>query len=506
MTALAPQALAIALGVLVLAEGAYLFLRKRFPAFRPRLTYHLWALALATLAALAFAGLDLEARLGTKLLMAAVLVLSAVVLYALVEALVLLRPWNAELGPSMPKLARDVLGLVIVVAVALWAATAILDQPLAPLLVSSTVVSAVIGLALQDTLKNIFSGMALDLEKPFQPGDWLLIDGELRAQVIEMSWRSTHLRTKEGLDVYEPNANLSVSRLVNYGSGKRSVAFEIRIGLPYGAPPSEVKEILRQAAQSAPGVVHRPPTRVFVESFDDHAITYFLRVWTRRVGAVSRFRDGVNSRLWYALKRHGIDIPFPIRTVHMHAAPDMEKHRGEKALRKATELFSAVDIFRDLDLAIVRRLAGASVRRLFDTGETLVEEGAPGRSLFVLERGAVRVLKADPELGGKQVELAVLGEGAFFGEMSLLTGEPRSATIVAREHTGVLELGKEAMAAALEEDPRVAESLSEALARRQRDTAATLEGERGRAAAARAPADSKTLLRRIRTFFSLSRG
>lgn len=105
MTALAPQALAIALGVLVLAEGAYLFLRKRFPAFRPRLTYHLWALALATLAALAFAGLDLEARLGTKLLMAAVLVLSAVVLYALVEALVLLRPWNAELGPSMPSCA-----------------------------------------------------------------------------------------------------------------------------------------------------------------------------------------------------------------------------------------------------------------------------------------------------------------------------------------------------------------------------------------------------------------
>ncbi len=502
MTALTPQSLAVGAGALLAAEVAYLLLRKRFPAFRPRLTYHLWAVALAVLAAIAYSGASPEANLGGRLLLAAVLVLSAVVLFALVEALVLLRPWKPDRGPSMPKLARDVLGLAIVVAVALYAATAVLGQPLAPLLVSSTVVSAVIGLALQDTLKNIFSGMALDLEKPFQPGDWLLLDGDVRAQVIEMSWRSTHLRTREGLNIYEPNANLSVSRLVNYGSGKRPVAIEIRVGLPYGAPPAEVKEILREAAQSAPGVVERPPTRVFVESFDDHAITYFLRVWTRRVRAIARIRDAVDSRIWYQLKRHGIEIPFPIRTVHMHEAPDMEKHRGAKALRKATELFSAVDIFRDLDAEVIARLAAASVRRLYDTGETLVEEKAEGGSLFVLERGSVRVLKADPKLGGKQVELAVLGEGAFFGEMSLLTGEPRSATVVARGHCGALELGKGPMAAALEQNPRIAEFLSRALARRQEETAAALEGERGRAAAA-APADSQTLLRRIRTFFSL---
>ncbi len=501
MPAPAPEALAVALGALVLLEGGYLLLRKRFPGFRPRLTYHLWALALATVAALMTVGFELGP--GVRLVLAAAVVLSAVVLFALVDALVLQRPWNAELGPSLPKLARDVLGLVVIVAAALWAAAAILGQALGPLLVSSTVISAVIGLALQDTLKNIFSGMALDLEKPFQPGDWLLIDGQLRAQVVEMSWRSTHLRTREGLDVYEPNANLSVSRLVNYGSGARAVGIELRIGLPYGAPPAEVKEVLRQAAQSAPGVVSRPPTRVFVESFGDHAITYFLRVWTKRVGNLARFRDGVNSRIWYQLKRQGIEIPFPIRTIHMHEAPDMERHRGEKALAKATELFSAVDLFRDLDPQIVRRLAAASQRRLFDAGETLVEENAAGRSLFVLERGSVRVLKADPALGGKQVELAVLGEGAFFGEMSLLTGEPRSATVVAREHCGVLELGKDAMAATLEEDPRIAEFLSQALARRQQETAAALEGERGRAASAAVPADPRTFLRRIRTFFSL---
>ena len=145
-----------------------------------------------------------------------------------------------------------------------------------------------------------------------------------------------------------------------------------------------------------PGALDRPPVRVLLESFDDHAITYFMRVWTRRAANISRFKDGVNSRIWYQLKRHGIDIPFPIRTIHMHEAPDMEQHRQGKALSKASELFSGLDIFQELDAEIVRQLAASSQRRLFDAGEVLVSEGDEGDSLFVVEKGAVRVTKSDP--------------------------------------------------------------------------------------------------------------
>jgi CRP-like cAMP-binding protein len=319
-----------------------------------------------------------------------------------------------------------------------------------------------------------------------------------------MSWRSTHLRTKEGLDVYEPNANLSVSRLINYGSGERPFAVELRIGLPYGAPPAEIKEVLQEAALSAPGALDRPPVRVHLESFDDHAITYFMRVWTRRAANISRFKDGVNSRIWYQLKRHGIEIPFPIRTIHMHEAPDMEEHRQSKALRKASELFSRVDIFRELDDEIVRQLASSSQRKLFDAGEVLVREEEEGDSLFVVEKGAVRVTKSDPEAEGRHVDLAILEEGAFFGEMSLLTGEPRSATIIARDACGVLVLTKQALALTLEADPRIAELLSRALAARRLDTMETLEDHRGKAASEVALEDEQTFLRKIQSFFSLS--
>ena len=167
------------------------------------------------------------------------------------------------------------------------------------------------------------------------------------------------------------------------------------------------------------------------------------------------------------------------------------------------ELFNKIDIFEVLDDEVVRQLGAASKRRLFDAGETLVSEGDEGDSLFVIERGSVRVTKSDPEQDGKSVDLAVLDEGAFFGEMSLLTGEPRSATILAREHCGVLMLGKQALASTLEADPRIAEVLSRVLAARRQDTSETLEDRRGAAADETLQQDERTFLRRIQAFFSL---
>jgi CRP-like cAMP-binding protein len=188
----------------------------------------------------------------------------------------------------------------------------------------------------------------------------------------------------------------------------------------------------------------------------------------------------------------------------MHEAPDMEQHRQAKGLRKAHELFSRIDIFQEPDDEVIRELAAASMRRLFDGGEVLVREDEEGDSLFVIERGAVRVAKSDPEQGGKSIDLAVLDEGAFFGEMSLLTGEPRTATITAREHCGVLILSRDALAPLLAADPRIAESLSRALAARRQDTAATFEDRRAQQLDEAVTDDEKTILRRIRSFFSLA--
>ncbi|MEJ2086000.1 MAG: mechanosensitive ion channel family protein, partial [Acidobacteriota bacterium] len=422
---------------------------------------------------------------------------------ALVDALVLSRPWTVGAPSMVPKLTKDVLRVGILASVAFFAATKILGYPVSAVVVSSTVLSAVVGLALQDTLRNVFSGMALDLEKPFKRGDWLLLDDGTRAQVIDMSWRSVRLRTKEGLEIYEPNGNMAASRLRNHGDGSVPVAVSLSVGLPYGVPPGEAMEILHQAAKSSPATVEAPAVRVFMDSFDNSAITYGLRVWTRRVATLRRFESEINSRIWYSLKRQGIDIPFPIRTVHLHEAPDMAEHRERKALQKAFELFSEVDIFKVVDESIVRQLAASSNRRLYDAGEPLVSEGESGDSLFVIEKGSVQVVKAGEGAAGEPIELAVLDEGAFFGEMSLLTGEPRTATVIAKQHCGVLTVSKDALSPILEANPTIAESFSRALVAREEDTAATLEDHRSSSIEGPGPADEQSILERIRTFFSL---
>ena len=375
-------AVGMALGGFLVLEILFVFF-KRNHNFRLRVLYHLWALSLATLVAQEVLLESPSESLLWRLVAATALLLSAVVLIALVNAFILQRPWRPGAGSMVPKLFLDIFRVAILAGAAMFAWTQILGYPVSAVLVSSTVLSAVIGLAMQDTLKNVFSGMALDLEKPFKRGDWLLLDGIEQVQVIDMSWRSVRLRTKEGVEIYEPNGNIAVSRLINYGNGSRPVAVLLSIGLPYGVPPTEVKGVLKEAAAQTPDALDAPSIRVFLESFDDSCITYRLRVWTQRVSTLGQFREEVNTRIWYGLKRHGIEIPFPIRTVHLHKAPDMADQTERKALLKAYELFSQIDIFQVLDDEVVRQLGATSKRRLFDVGESLVSEGEAGEALVV---------------------------------------------------------------------------------------------------------------------------
>lgn len=503
---MSPLDLAAAVGLGLAAalalELLYLLLRRIGRPPRVRLLYHLWAAAVALTVGLALAGRSEE--VAWKVAVSAAGLLTAWVVFSLVDSLVVQRPWDPARRPMMPKLARDVLRVAVLAAAVLVVAKVVLGYSLEAVLVSSTVLSAVVGLALQDVLKNVFSGMALELERPFQRGDWILLDGQ-PVQVLDTSWRSTRLRSNEGVEFFEPNSTFSTARLTRYGSGAQPVALSFQVGLAYDAPPARVKAALVAAALAAPDALATPPPEAFVEAYGDSAISYRLRVWTRAVGRIQGFRDGVYSRIWYQLQRQGLSVPFPIRTVHVHSARREEREREGSRVERAGRLLGQVDLFRELEPAVLERLARAAALRHYDRHETLVEEGKGGDSLFVVERGRVLVSKSGTSVGTGTVELASLGPGSFFGEMSLLTGEPRSATVTADGPCEVLELSKEALAPILEEDPRLAEVVSAAIAARQASTAATFETRRGRTREAGAgPAEAEaSVLDRIRAFFKL---
>jgi len=495
------KAVAAGIGVFLALEVPLLFLRRSLRSTSSRFLYHLWALAVGAVAFFYYGDLLDSAPRAWQATAALAIVLSALVAFVFLSTFLLARPSGPRGVPAVPKLVRDVLGWIVFVAALLGAVTALEITKLTTVLVSSTVLSAVVGLALQDVLKNLVAGVALQSEGTFATGDWLLLDGQ-PAEVLEMSWRTTHLRNNDGHDIFEPNAALANQRIVNLGSGGRPVAWNVRIGLPYGLPPAEVKAALATAVKGAEGVAPTPEPGIFVESFGDSAIVYRLRVWMREPTAVARFVDGVNSRIWYELRRAGIEVPYPMRVVELHDADKRAATLAAQELARRRELIDRLPLFAELTGEHRAQLAAAAVHHHYDRGEKLVREGTAGDSLFILDRGRVMVSKSGEAVGTKTLRLAALGEGEVFGEMSLLTGEPRSATVTADSACEVLVLERDAIAPILAADPAIAEALSRVLADRVAATAQRLEDRRDRPPLAEG-SDQASFLRKIRAFFRL---
>lgn len=489
-----------AAGALLVLEVIYLVLRRVLPEFNVRFVYHVWCVAVALLLMLAAAGVD-RGTLHWKLTATTAAVLSAWVAFALLSAAIIKRPWTPE-KPFLPKLARDVLRIGLLIAVGLAAANLIVGVDLRAIVVSSTVLSAVAGLALQDVLRNFFAGMALDLEKPFTRGDWLLLDDAPEAEVIDLGWRTVHLRTREGVDIREPNTRLSGARLLNYGSGREPKALAFRIGLPHDIPPADAKRALAAAARSVPETLPAPPVEVMVEGFREDSVGYHLRAWTGNVSAIDHFRDAVYSRIWHEFKRRGLDVSLPTRDVQIQSARAIAAERDQDTRRRAVKRLVRLDLFAELNPDIIRTLAEGAHERHFDIGEVLVRESEAGDSLFVIESGSVAISKV-PDQGDSEVDVGRLEEGDFFGEQSLLTGEPRNATVRTEDGCTVLEIAKPLLAKVLAADPEIAETLSRALAARNEITAASLERYRERRRDRHELENPESILRRMRVFFGL---
>ena len=501
------QPLAVALAFAAALELPYLLLRRQFPRLIDRLRYQLWVVAVALVTLLAWGrgdvifpwGLDAAILAGAGFV---AVVLTVDLAYRFVDRFVLARRLDAAGRPALPQLVRDLGAWVAAMAGIVVAGHWFLEIDFKTFLLPSAVVSAVLGFALQDVLKNVFAGLALQTEEPFAIGDWIVVDGEPR-QVLEMSWRSTQMRNNLGVDFREPNANLVSATITNLGSGERIVGFAVHVGVAYGAPPRLVKDSLERAALAAPGVAVEPPPQALVLRFAESAVEYELRFWSREVAGVARLRDGVQSRVWYQLHRDGWTIPFPIRTVQIEQAERVAEDRLAWRTARAEALLARTDLFASLAPEVRRRLAESARLQYYDAGERLVVEGDSGDSLMLVSRGAVLVTKSGSDLGTTAVTLATLKEGASFGEMSLLTGAPRSASVSADGAVEIFELDRDALAPLLEQDPALAETLSTVLIERSAATAARIEDKR-EALRRSELGDRQSLLRRIRGFFKLS--
>ena len=400
----------------------------------------------------------------------------------------------------MPRLLVDLFNFAALVATALLLLNRVFEVDLSGLLVTSTVLSAVLGLALQDMLGNVIAGIALQLERPFEVGDWVQVSGQ-EGQVRQVNWRTLTLHTRDNHNIFLPNSNAARQDIINFSRPTPLQRQHVKVNLNYHDAPSVAKEVLKRAVMEAEGVLTTPPPEVVIHAFGDYAIHYIVYYWIDDYARVIQINDAVLHRVWYGLGRAALSIPYPSQHLTLRQlSDDYEMQVQERLRREVFRELRGLDVFSPLSDLQIESLARNSVIHRYSAGEVLVRQGEAGDSLFTIKSGKVRVDVRHENDHTTTVD--TIGADGFFGEMSLLTGEPRSASVIAETETEVVVVDKAAFAEVLKSDADLPEALSRELNQRVQNAAARASI---REAATRLKSgDQQTaLINRIRGFFKL---
>jgi small-conductance mechanosensitive channel/CRP-like cAMP-binding protein len=367
--------------------------------------------------------------------------------------------------------------------------------------VSSIVIGYIVGNATQDTLGNLIAGLALNTERPFTIGDWVTI-GAHTGEVIDMTWRATRLHTKSNDCIVIPNGMIAKEPIVNYSQPSSSHAVVLQIGVDADAPPNKVRQVISEALKAVPDVLPSPSPAVRLVSYAESSTTYDMKFYINDFARLEEIQNRVLSIIWYYFKREGIVIPNPIREVTLRQVT----REGEEASRNAeieaiVKALSRIEIFHPLSKEELTATASNLREQIFASGEVLVRQGEEGDTFYIIRNGKVAVSVADDE--GRSTVVAHLTKGAFFGEMSLLTGEKRTATITAEVDTKVLALSKAIFAEVLETNVQVAEALAKVLEKRQRENLEKMAKTKELSQDKLDETSSQTILRKIKSFFGL---
>lgn len=387
-------------------------------------------------------------------------------------------------SPRFPNIVQDA---VIVLVFYIVATFAYRDSSL---VTASAVSAIVVGFALQDTLGNAFAGLAIQIEKPFRVGHWIRI-GDHEGLVQEVTWRATKLRTRSGTFVIVPNSIISKDPITNYSEPIVPVRLAVEVGATYLKSPAIVKTAMLEALKQTPLALTSPPPRVHLVDFGGSAILYRLSFWVASFDDQESALDEARSAIFYSFARHQIEIPYPIQIEHSR-----EEVSTALSAREVGDAVARVDIFSAMSDAERATLSQALQERLFGPGEVIVRQGDAGRSMFIVQSGEVAVTLE----GGREV--ARISDGGVFGEMSLLTGEPRTATVSAVGDAVLLEIDVDAFRRVVLANPAVVEAISLIVVTRRAglDRARALAEEEQAALRVQ----SQSLLDRIRHFLRLS--
>ncbi len=375
---------------------------------------------------------------------------------------------------------------------------------LSGLIATSAVGTAVIGFSLQDVISNVAGGLALQVDNSIEVGDWVHV-GETTGKVMEIRWRYTAVETRDWKTVLIPNSVLMKSAVEVLGrrhGSPRLLRRWVYFNVDYRFQPSDVIQHVTHAVQSAKleRVAREPqPNCVLVElaeSYGKYAVRYMLNDL-----AVDDPTDSeVRTLIYFALQRHGMRLSIPAHAIFLTEESTVRaEEKLKKEVHRRRQALNRVELFAKLSEDEQEQLARGLTYAPFTRGEIVTRQGAEAHWLYLIDDGEVSIRVAD---SGMEKEVARLQGGSFFGEMSLLTGERRSATVVALSDVECFRLDKEIFKGVIQRRPDLAEHVAKVLARRKIELVAVREGLDLEAATRRTRTEAD-LLAKIRDFFSI---
>lgn len=404
-----------------------------------------------------------------------------------------------------PRILQDVL-VAVASLIALFVIASKEGFNLSGLIATSAVLTAIIGFSFQDSLASIMGGLALQLDNSIEVGDWIKV-GDVSGQVAEIRWRHTAVETRNWETVLLPNSLLMKGQVTVLGrrtAQPRQWRRWVMFNVDFRYQPSDVIEAITNALKAAriERVATEPPPNCILLDFQESYCRYAVRYWLTDLSADDATDSTVRMYIYVALRRAGMPLSIPAHAIFMtEESSEREARKSQQDLSRRKAVLAQVNLFARLSDEDKESLARSLLYAPFAKGEVITRQGSEAHWLYLVLDGTVAVTIAGEN--GQSKEVARLGHGSFFGEMSLMTGEPRGATVTALTDVECYRLDKAAFQEIIQRRPELASDLAAILAERRLTLINAREGlsQSSRAGFAEHERD---ILGKIRSFFGLS--
>ncbi|MFC1748920.1 ABC transporter substrate-binding protein [Pseudomonadota bacterium] len=332
--------------------------------------------------------------------------------------------WNVlqrKSGRNIPGVVRGLISAFVYTLALFGIIATVFDQQLTGLFVTSGVIAMIIGLAIQVNLSNIFSGIALNIERPFRVGDWVKIDNN-EGEVVDINWRATRIRNRQRQLISIPNTPVSDAPIVNYSaSGYSRISATIDVHPIH--PVEEVKRLIMNAALSVPDILREPFPETFFHGIKQGMANYILMYSFNDYGEKNRITGSLWDHILKYLTDAGITFATPQSRIEMNQTSPEPIVESDVA-----DLFRYIKDIEKFPKGFSQGLVDIAHPVTFATGERLAQQGEKGGSMYVVAEGVLSVLWKD-ENAKEEIEVGRLSKGGLWGGYALLWHKPRMASI-----------------------------------------------------------------------------